>query len=229
MALNYTEIIGKIKSMHDPEAVKGMARYGINPENNYGVSVSQLRKMAKEIGKDHDLATRLWDSGIHDARMLACLVEIPGKVTKGQMNSWVSDFDSWDICDLCCGDVFVYTSYAYEKALEWSRRSREFEKRAGFALMARLAVRDRKMTDRQFETFLEAIKRECTDERNMVRKAVNWALRQIGKRNYRLYRKAVAAAKQIKKKDSKAARWIAGDALREFDRKDIQKRVRSRK
>ena len=185
-----------------------MARFGINPKNTYGVSIPVLRKMAKELGRDHSLALKLWESGIHEARILAALIDLPEKATGSQMDRWADDFDSWDVCDACCSNLFDKTKVAYQKASEWSSRREEFVKRAGFALMAALAVHDKKATDSKFLAFLPAIKREATDDRNFVRKAVNWALRQIGKRNLKLNRAAVRTAKEIQEIDSRSANCV---------------------
>jgi 3-methyladenine DNA glycosylase AlkD len=210
------QVLKKLKSFSNPKAVAGMARFGINPENTYGISVPTLRKMAKEIGRNHLLAQQLWDSGIHEARILASMIDESEKVTAGQMENWVKDFDSWDVCDQCCGNLFDKTRFAYSKALQWSKRKEEFVKRAGFALMAWLAVHDKMAKDEAFLKFLPAIKSASTDERNFVTKAVNWALRQIGKRNRALNKAAIQAAKAIQQIDSRAAKWIAADALREL-------------
>ncbi|NIN67472.1 MAG: DNA alkylation repair protein, partial [Anaerolineae bacterium] len=211
MILN--EALQRLRSQSDPKAVEGMARFGIKTENALGIPIPHVRKIAKEIGKDHSLARELWRSGIHEARILACLVEDPDQVTEDQMESWVKDFDSWDVCDQCCMNLFDRTSFAYQKALKWSGRKEEFVKRAGFALMASLAVHDKRAKDGEFEQFLPVIRRESVDERNFVRKAVNWALRQVGKRNAALNAKAIVTAEAIHKVDSPSARWIATDAL----------------
>ena len=224
--MQYEEIIKKLKSLADPEAVKGMARFGISPKNTYGVSIPNLRKMAKEIGISHDLARQIWDSDIHEARMLASMIGNPKMVTEEQMESWVKDFDSWDVCDQCCSNLFDKTKFAYKKAVEWSSREEEFVKRAGFVLMATLAVHDKKAKDEDFLKFFPLIKRESTDNRNFVKKAVNWALRQIGKRNLNLNKMAIRTAKEIKTIESKAAKWIASDALRELESESVQKRLR---
>ena len=176
------DVIKKLESLANPKNVEGMARFGINPENNLGVSVTTIRGLAKEIGKNHELALELWDAGIHDTRMLAPHVDIPSQVTKDQMEKWVKDFNSWDVCDNCCGHLFDKTKYAYEKAVEWNMRKEEFVKRAGFALIACSAVHDKKSDDAKFEKYLSIIKKQATDERNYVKKAVNWALRNIGKK-----------------------------------------------
>lgn len=203
-----------------------MARFGINPTNTLGISIPTLRKMGREIGTDHDLAKQLWDSGIHEARILAAMIDDPEEVTVNQMESWVKDFDSWDVCDQCCSNLFDKTKFAHHKAAEWASRREEFVKRAGFALMAALAVHDKKANNRQFERYLPLIKRESGDERNFVKKAVNWALRQIGKRNLQLNRLAIETGKQIQKRESRAARWIASDALRELTSDAVRKKLR---
>ena len=223
--MQYSEILEKLKSLSDPEAIAGMARFGINPENTYGISIPNLRKIAKQIGKDHMLAEQLWLSGIHEARILACMIDDPKMVTEEQLERWAKDFDSWDVCDQCCGKLFDKTRFSYEKAIEWSRRSEEFVKRAGFVLMTQLAVHDKKSDDSQFEQFFPIIKREATDGRNFVKKAVNWALRQIGKRNRNLNKAAIEVTKEIGQIDSKPAKWIAADALRELTSEAIQRKL----
>jgi len=223
------EILAKLKSMSDPRAVEGMARFGINPKNTYGVSIPKLRALTREVGKDHVLAQQLWSSGVHEARILACMIDSPELVTEEQMERWVKDFDSWDVCDQCCSNLFDKTKSAHEKAVEWSKRNEEFVKRAGFVLMAALAVHDKKTKDDQFLGFLPLIKRESIDDRNFVKKAVNWALRQIGKRSLKLNREAIETAKEILKIDSKSARWIASDALKELKSEAVKERVKNRK
>ncbi|MFH1560556.1 MAG: DNA alkylation repair protein [Chloroflexota bacterium] len=223
--MQYEEIVERLKSLSNPEAVAGMARFGINPENTYGIPIPTLWKTAREVGRDHPLAQQLWLSGVHEARILACLVDDPKAVTEEQMESWVKDFDSWDVCDQCCSNLFDRTAFAYQKAVEWSAREEEFVKRAGFVLMAALAVHDKKASDEQFLQFLPLIQREATDDRNFVRKAVNWALRQIGKRNLSLNQRAVETARAIQEMDSRSARWIASDAIRELTSEAVQKRL----
>jgi 3-methyladenine DNA glycosylase AlkD len=212
----YEQIIKRLESMANPVNVAGMARFGINPHNTLGISMTYLRQIAKEVGKDHGLAQQLWRSEIHEARILATLVDTPLLVTEAQMEEWVKDFDSWDVCDACCMNLFRKTDYTYAKALEWSEREGEFIKRAGFAMMATLAVHDKKADDGVFQALLPIVEREAWDERNFVRKAVNWALRQIGKRNRHCNSLAVEAAERIEKTGSKSGRWIARDALREL-------------
>ncbi len=219
------DVLERLKALGDPDSLDGMARFGIATETAYGVRVPKLRKLAKELGTDHELAKDLWESGVHEARILASMVDDPKRVTEGQMESWVGDFASWDVCDQCCMNLFDKTPLAWRKAKEWSTREEEFVKRAAFALMASLAVHDKKAPDAVFADFLPVIKREATDGRNFVRKAVNWALRQIGKRNLALNRQAVVTAEEISEIDSKSARWIAADALRELTNPQVQKRL----
>jgi len=221
------EVLQRLRSLSNPAAVAGMARYGINTENAYGISLYALRPMAKEIGKDHTSAQQLWASGIHEARILASMVDEPIKVTEEQMERWVKDFDSWDVCDQVCSNLFNKTAIAYDKAIQWSSREEEFVKRAAFALMAALAVHDKKAPDEAFERFLPLIKEQSLDDRNYVRKAVNWALRQIGKRNRTLNGAAIRLAREIREIDSRAARWIASDALRELTSEKVQRKLRS--
>lgn len=224
--MQYEEVMRQLRSMANPDNVLGMARFGINPERTLGISVAVLRRLAKEAGKDHDLAERLWASGVHEARILASLVDEPGMVTAEQMDRWAAEFDSWDVCDGCCSNLFDKTPFAYEKALDWSGQEREFVKRAAFAMMAVLAVHDKKAHDERFVGFLSVIQREATDERNYVKKAVNWALRQIGKRSRYLTGLAIDVAGEIQALDSRAARWVASDALRELTGEKAQQRLK---
>ena len=226
--MKYKEVIQRLKALSDPKAVEGMARYGINPEKALGVSIPNLRKLAKEAGKDHGLALALWGSGVHEARILAGMVDDPKAVTEQQMESWVVGFDSWDVCDQACMNLFWLTPFAYDKCFEWSARAEEFVKRAGFALMARLAWSDMGATDERIAEFLPLIKREATDERNFVKKAVNWALRQTGKRNVALNRLAIQTAKEILALDNRAARWVASNALKELEGEAVQRRLAGR-
>ena len=226
--MQYEEILEQLKSLSDPKAVAGMTRFGITPENAYGISIPNLRKIAKEIGKDHSLAQQLWESGIREARILSSMIDDPKIVTEEQIEEWVSDFTYWEICDQCCMNLFEKTKFAYQKCFQWASREEEFVRRAGFVLMARLAVSDKKAADEKFEEFLPIIMGGSTDERNYVKKAVNWALRQIGKRNLGLNARAIETAREIQKTDSKSARWIASDAIRELTSKAVQERLQSK-
>lgn len=220
------DLIKKLKSQANPKNVEGMARFGISSKNTLGISIYVLRPLAKEIGKNHQLALELWDSGIHEGRILAAYIDEPEKVTEKQMEKWIKDFDSWDVCDQVCSNLFDQTIFAWQKAVELTERKEEFVKRTGFTLMACLAVHDKKAQDKDFIKLLPIIKREATDERNFVRKAVNWALRQIGKRNKILNKEAIKTAKEILKIENKTAKWIASDAIRELESEQVQKRLR---
>lgn len=220
------EVLNHLKSLANPENVRGMARFGINPQGTLGISIYTLRPLAKQLGVNHGLALELWESGVHEARLLAGFIDDPRQVTPEQMERWVSDFDSWDVCDQVCSNLFDRTPYAYQKAFEWSEREEEFVKRAGFVLMAALSVHDKKAPDERFLAFLPVIIREASDERNYVRKAVNWVLRQIGKRNRSLNQSAIQTAQEISQMNSPAARWIAKDALRELTSAKVQARLK---
>jgi len=224
--MQYAEIIKKLKSLVNPKNVAGMARFGINSKNTLGGSIPKLRTLAKKIGKNRKLAQKLWDSKIHEARILAGMVDDVAQVTEKQMDKWVRDFDSWDVCDQVCMNLFRYTKEAPKKCFEWSKNRSEFIKRAGFALMASLAFAKNEMSDAEFKKFMPIIKRESADERNYVKKAVNWALRQIGKRNKNLNKEAIKVAREILKIDSKAAKWIAKDAIRELTSLAVQERLK---
>ncbi|HJH30009.1 MAG TPA: DNA alkylation repair protein [Methanosarcinaceae archaeon] len=223
---NFDDIIEKLKAMSNPDAIRGMARFGITPENTFGVSIPNLRKIAKETKKNHALAQQLWESGFRETMILASMLDEPEMVTRKQMEQWVLDFDYWEICDQCCMNLFEKTGFAYEKAVEWSNRNEEFVKRAGFVLMARLAVSDKQAEDSRFGQFFPIMLREANDERNFVKKAVNWALRQIGKRNLALNGEAIKTAMEMHKIGSKSAKWIASDAIRELSGEAVQERLR---
>ena len=225
MTAQTAKIVTQLRAAANPVNVEGMARFGINPHNTLGVSVRLLRGLGKQIGKDHALAQELWDTSIHEARNLATLVDLPECVDEAQMERWVAGLDSWDVCDQLCMNLFRWTPFARQKAVEWARRDEEFVKRAGFVLMAVLTGSDKKAPDRDFAQYLPLIIEAATDERNFVKKAVNWALRQIGKRSPALRRRAIRCARQIQRLDSKSARWIARDALRELESEAVQRRL----
>jgi 3-methyladenine DNA glycosylase AlkD len=210
------ELVRRIRSMGSPANVAGMARFGIVSEHVCGVSVPTLRRIAKEIGRDHALSAKLWSTRIFEARLLAAMIADPAQVTRAQMDAWAREFDNWAICDGCCTDLFRKTRFAWSKAVQWSRARPEFVKRAGFTLMAALAVHDKAASDGRFLALLPLIERASTDERNFVKKAVNWALRQIGKRNPVLREAAMEVAARLKQSPSRSGRWIGSDAWREL-------------
>jgi 3-methyladenine DNA glycosylase AlkD len=223
-----SEVLARLRALANPAVTESMARFALPTDRALGVTTPQLRKLAREIGKDHALAQQLWATEVSEARLLAPMIDEPARVSIAQMEQWVRDLDSWGICDDCCFELFDKTRLAWRKALEWSRRQPEFEKRAGFALMAALARHDREAPDKEFAPFLAAIERESGDGRNFVKKAVNWALREIGKRNQKLNRAAIARARAIHTTGSPSARWIASDALRELKSAAVQARLKVR-
>jgi 3-methyladenine DNA glycosylase AlkD len=209
-------LITQLRKYANPANVAGMARFGINPQKTLGVSMPLIRAMARTAGKDHPLALALWRSRIHEARILATMLADPLQMRRSDLERWVREFDSWDVCDQCCANLIEDMPSAYGLAVTWSRRRDEFVRRAGYVLMARLAVSDKRARDTQFTTFLRVIAGAANDERTYVKKAVNWALRQIGKRNLRLHAQAIRVARDLRRQRSPAARWIAADALREL-------------
>lgn len=224
--MKYEEVLEELKSLSNPKAVDGMSRFGINPKNTYGVSIPNLRKLAKEIGKNHGLAQQLWSSGIHEARILAGMIDDSRLVDEKQVDKWVRDFDSWDVCDQVCMNLFDKLPFAFEKAVKLTENEEEFVRRSGFSLMACLSCHDKESLDERFLEFLPLIKKYSTDDRNFVKKAVNWALRQIGKRNKNLNKFAIETAKEIQKINSKSAKWVASDAIKELTNKSYQKRLK---
>ena len=222
------DVLEQLQNRARPEQLRGMAKYGIAVEQRLGVSVPDMRRLAKEIGRDHKLALDLWRTGIAEARIVAGMVGDPAKLTEEQMEEWVKGINSWDVCDQVCMNLFEKNPLAWRKIVDWSGREEEFVKRAAFALIACLAWHDKKASDGRFVKLLPLIVREARDERNFVKKAVNWALRNIGKRNLSLNEAAISAAREIKRLDSRAARWIAADAIRELEGEAVRSRLRRR-
>lgn len=225
----FDTIIARLKSQANSQNVKGMARYGISTANTLGVPVPVLRELAKANKKNHTLAIDLWKSGIHEARILAAFVDDPKQVTERQMEEWVVAFDSWDVCDQVCCHLFDRSPFAYDKAAAWALRDEEFVKRAGFVLMAGLAVHDKQAANDTFAPFFELIRTQAADERNFVKKAANWALRQMGKRGPGLHARAVTLCEELILSDSKAARWIGRDALHELTGDTMNKKYIARR
>jgi 3-methyladenine DNA glycosylase AlkD len=211
------ELVDALRARRNARDAAGQRRFGIRPAGEHlGIRAPALRELARPHRRDHALALALWDTGIHEARIVAALIDDPRRVTRRQMDAWARDCDNWGATDACCCVLFDRTPYAVERARRWSARRGEYVKRCGFVLMAGMAVHRKELPDDVFLAFLPVIRREAWDGRNFVRKAVNWALRQIGKRNPRLRRAAIATARQIRQQNTPAARWIAADALREL-------------
>ena len=228
--MEYQEIIKKLESLKNPRNVDGMAWFGIRPKTKVlGIPIPELRKIARQIGKNHSLALKLWDSKIHEARILAGYIDEAEKITEKQFEKWVKGFDSWDVCDQVCSAVLDKTSFAVKKIFELSKRKEEFVKRTAFTLIACLSVHSKNMKDKDFIKFFPLIKKASIDERNFVKKAANWALRQIGKRNKKLNIQAIKLAKEIQKINSKSAKWIANDAIRELTSDNVENRLKNKK
>jgi 3-methyladenine DNA glycosylase AlkD len=220
------EVLRELAGLGDPSVREKLEYFGIHASKAHGVSAPVLHKFAKHIGQDHKLAHELWNSGIHEAKVLAALIGEPEKVTSAEMDRWAAAFDSWDVVDGACRYLYSDAEPAWEKIYSWSKRPEEYVKRAAFSLAAYLSYRDKQARDTDFVKFLGVIEREAHDERNFVKKAVNWALRQIGKRNRNLNKQAIRAAERIRAQGSSSARWIAADALRELKSDAVQKRLR---
>jgi 3-methyladenine DNA glycosylase AlkD len=221
------EIDQLVKELHakaNPRNVEGMKRFGIQGGEMLGVSVTDIRKMAHGI-RDHDLALELWNTSIHEARLMAGIVDDPKQITLKQMDEWVNDFDSWDVCDQICTILVDISPLANELIFKWAASEKEFVRRAAFATIAGMAVHNKVMKDEEFEPYLELIRKYSIDDRNFVKKAVNWALRNIGKRNVTLCKRAIEVATQIDEMDNKSARWIARDALRELNQKLSENKI----
>jgi len=220
------QIIKELRKHTNRKNREGMGRFGINTDKAFGISIPILRALAKEIGKDHKLAIELWKRGFHEARILCSMIAEADKATPALMNKWVKDFNSWDLCDQCCNNLFVYTPFVKEKIIEWNDSTKEFVKRASFVLIAVSAVHRKDWNDTDFVRFLPLIEKHSVDGRNFVKKAVNWALRGIGKRNLNLNGIAIGFAEKLCENESKSAKWIAEDALKELTNRKIQVRLK---
>ncbi len=220
------EILAKLKAKARPGQLAGMARYGMKTENRLGVQIPELRKLAKETGKNHQLALELWQTGIAEARILAAMIAEPEKLTEQQMDSMVKDIDSWDIGDQTSMNLFEKTPLAWKKISEWSQRNEEFVKRTAYGLTACLAWHDKKATDQQFTALFPLIAHGAQDQRKSVQKAVSWAIRNIGKRNPNLNQQAIALAREIRETNTKPAKWVSSDVIRELTSEAVQKRLK---
>ena len=229
MSYSVNQIIKELKSKSNPKNLAGMARFGIVGQKRLGLSVPDMRSIAKKIGKDHELAIKLWKTGYAEAKIISAFIDDPEKLTEKQMDSWVKDMDSWDITDQVCMNLFDRSPVVLKKIKDWSRSNKEFIKRSAYALIASLAIHNKEASDDYFIKLFPIIKKGVTDERNFVKKAVNWALRQIGKRNLKLNKQVISLAKEIRKIDSKSAHWIANDAIRELEDEKVLARLKFKK
>jgi 3-methyladenine DNA glycosylase AlkD len=218
-------VIAQLRSIADPSRKPGMARVGITVDRALGVSIPKLRRVARTHRADHQLALGLWASEIHEARILASMIDDPRRVTRAQMENWAADVDSWDLCDQVCNNLFSAVPSADAAARAWCRRDEEYVRRAAFAIVAAQAVHDRDRDDEYFAAWFPRIRQAAADDRNVVKKAVNWALRQIGKRNLALRDAAIAEAEGLLELESRSARWIARDALRELRSHAVAERL----
>ncbi|MEP6961990.1 MAG: DNA alkylation repair protein [Acidobacteriota bacterium] len=216
LLLTAQQILRRLRPLGWAENLAGMTRFGVTTTNAFGVPFSQLRILKRELGRDHALALKLWETGNREARLVAAFIADPKQLTPPQMNHWASQFDSWDICDGCCIHLYRKSPHAWQQAVKWAGRKREFVRRAGFALMATLAVHDKRAPDEAFLDLLPLIEQTVSDNRNSVKKAVNWALRQIGKRNPALRQAAIDVSRKLAASAEPSARWIGKDALREL-------------
>ena len=229
MKLKTKQVLDQLKSLENEKNRQGMQRFGINTGQALGISIKTLRQMARKYRSDHQLALELWKSQIHEARLLAVLIDDPQQLTEQQMEEWVNDIQSWDLCDQACSNLFDKWPGAYQKARQWATRKEEFVKRAGFVLMAALSVHDKKAPDEYLTQFFPDIEREATDSRNFVKKAVNWALRAIGKRNTPLNHQATELSRKLSESNDKTASWVGRDALKELESQKVQKRLLSKR
>jgi len=220
------DVVAKLRRMGNQSVREGMARFAIPSENAFGVAVGEMRKYAKELGRNHELAAELWEARWYEARMLACFVDDPTEVTPSQMDRWAKDFDSWAICDTACFHLFDRTPHAWSKVRQWAKRKDEFVRRASFALLACLALHDKKGSDEPFAEALALIEQYSDDDRNFVKKAVNWALRAIGRRSAALHGPALALSQKLGAMDLRSARWIGKDAARELIKNPPRRRAR---
>lgn len=223
------DTVAELRRLSDPDVVEGRARFGINPKRSLGVSMPMLRAMAKRLGRDQKFAEGLWATGIHDARLLAAFTGEPQVITSATMDRWTQQFDTWDICDACCGSLFDKTRFAYAKPWQWAESEREFVRRAAFSMIAWLTVHDKRAGDEQFLEYLPLIRQYASDNRNFVKKAIDWALRNIGKRNEALREAALETAYEIRREeDTPGGRWVSRVAIRELESDAVRLRVAGR-
>ncbi len=221
-------VLARLAELGEPRNVEGLARYGIVAKKAFGVPVGVLQAEAMRLGRDHDLALELWESGWYEARLLAAFVDEPERVTLAQMNAWAKDFDNWGVCDTVCLHLFDRSKLAYGRIAPWAKRREEFVKRAGFALLASLALHDKKAADERFFESFELLEHAAADGRNFVKKAVSWALRSIGHRSLASNARAVALARKLASDSDATRRWVGKDVLRDLTRPAVIAKLRRR-
>jgi 3-methyladenine DNA glycosylase AlkD len=227
--MTFTQVLKELNSRKNEKNVAGMAHFGIKGGKMLGISVTELRKLARRIKTDQKLAVELWKTGIHDGRILASIIADHKQFSEELMDDWVSDFDSWDICDQVCGNIFCYLPITYRKTGEWVKSDKEFVRRTAFSSIAYLAVHDKKASDADLLKFFPLIEKYSGDERNFMRKSVNWALRQIGKRNLNLNKQALVLAHKLSNSKDKTERWIGKDAVKELESAAVKAKLSKQK
>jgi 3-methyladenine DNA glycosylase AlkD len=223
-----TKVVASIKRMGSKSVRDGMVRYGLPPDNAFGIPVGKMQKFAKDIGRNHELALALWETGYYEARMIAAFIDDPSLVTPAQMDRWCKDFDNWGIVDTVCFKLFDQTPHAWKKVVQWSKKREEFQKRAAFALLASLSGHDKTASNEQFLSCLPLIKKAATDERNFVKKGVSWALRSVGRRNLELNAACTTLAQKLSASSDPTARWLGKEALREFKSAVVARQLKKR-
>jgi len=222
------DVVARLRKLGSKSVRDGMLRYGIPNENAFGVSVGKIQKLSKELGRNHELALALWETGFYEARMLAAFVDDPKLVTPAQMDRWCKDFDNWGIVDTVCFKLFDVTPHAWKKVEQWSKRRDEFQRRAAYALLACLGVHDKQATNEKFIACFPLIEAAATDERNFVKKGVSWALRVIGRRNLELNNAATELAQRLADSPDPTSRWLGKEALREFKRPVVRRQLENK-
>jgi len=222
------DVVGRLRKLGSKSVRDGMLRYGIPNENAFGVSVGKIQKLSKELGRNHELALALWETGFYEARMLAAFVDDPKLVTPAQMDRWCKDFDNWGIVDTVCFKLFDVTPHAWKKVEQWSKRRDEFQRRAAYALLACLGVHDKHASNEKFIACFPLIEAAATDDRNFVKKGVSWALRVIGRRNLELNNAATELAQRLSDSPDPTSRWLGKEALREFKRPVVRRQLENK-
>jgi 3-methyladenine DNA glycosylase AlkD len=220
-----TDVLALLEGLGDPGRLEGMARFGITPDRAFGVSMPELRRLGREIGTDHELAASLWAAGFRETRILASIADDPELVTGAQMDAWTAAFDYWEICDQCCMNLFWRTPHAFQKAREWTGRDEEYVRRAGLALIAVLAWKDRDAGEADILALVPLVEEAASDSRTMIRKAADWALRQIGKRSVGCHGPVLESARRLADADDRNRSWVGRKAVTELTSPGVRRRL----